>query len=388
MTDNPLQAFSDIKILDFDIFGIVGIRLENASPEDEMAVSKQLGPLQSKLHREPDITIRFVQNIPTPHLNFLGLNFAGFTEEGFYILKSKKAKAKVRIPFEQIGGSFEILCEHGLRRVPLLTALINLTMLKKGHVPLHASAFLYNDTGFLVTGWSKGGKTEALLSFADNGAQYVGDEWVFLSGDGARVYGLTEPIHVWDWQIKYLNQIKPRIKNEKKILFKTIHGLGWLNKSVSQTRLKGMFPFKILSETMPALERQLNVTMPPDKIFNKKVLAKEAQIDKIVFVMSHNKPQIVVEPCESSEIARRMVHSNQFELMPFFEYYRAFRFAFPELKNEFLEEANSVHAEKLHQALMGKEAYKVLHPYPVSLKELFHHMQPLCHPEVQSNILT
>jgi len=66
--------------LDFDIYGIIGVRLINPGPQDIAAVTRQLGPLQSTLSEEPDITIRFVENIPTPNINYLGVDFVGFTE--------------------------------------------------------------------------------------------------------------------------------------------------------------------------------------------------------------------------------------------------------------------------------------------------------------------
>lgn len=372
--------------VDFDIYGIVGVRLINPGPEDIAAVARQLGPLQAALSEEPDITIRFVENLPTPKLNYLGVDFVGFTEEGFYILKSKKAKAKVRIPFEEIGGKMEIVCESGLKRVPLLTAIINLRMIRKNFVPLHASAFEYNGTGILVTGWSKGGKTEALLSFADNGARYVGDEWVFLSAGGQQMYGLTEPIHVWDWQLQYLSNVKPPVKAEKKMLFKMIHALEGVNKMAFRRKLNSFLPLKFLGEAMPAFKRQLHVTLPPQTIFQEEKLRRGATLEKLFFVMSHNRPEITVEPCDSLEIARRMVHSNQFELLPFFEYYKAFRFAFPDRRNDYLENVHEHHANLLFQAFSGKEAYKVLHPYPVSLKDLFREMQPFCEQKIKDSV--
>jgi len=54
--------------------------------------------------------------------------------------------------------------------VPHLLAVINLTALAKGVLPLHASAFTYRGLGVLATGWAKGGKTETLLEFAWLGA--------------------------------------------------------------------------------------------------------------------------------------------------------------------------------------------------------------------------
>ena len=128
-------------IIDYDIHGIVGIRLINPTVSDAITVASKLGQYQKSLDREPDIIIRFKEKLYTPSLTYLGLDYAGFTYEGFYILSSRE-NAKVRIPFEKIGSQFEILCESGLHTIPWLFEMINLTFLAKNYVPLHASAFV------------------------------------------------------------------------------------------------------------------------------------------------------------------------------------------------------------------------------------------------------
>src|SRR5918997_82180 len=125
--ETPRDAPPPAGHADFDLHGIVGIRLVGASPGDERAVADQLGPIRTPgLDREPDIVIRFV----------------------------------------------------------------NLTALAKGALPLHAAAFTYRGTGVVVTGWAKGGKTETLLGFMAAGAEYVGDEWVYLDANGRHVHGI------------------------------------------------------------------------------------------------------------------------------------------------------------------------------------------------------
>ncbi len=184
---------------DFDLHGIVGIRLLNATPGDIAAVNRQLGPINKPLTRTPDIVIRFVDRLSfSSPVRYLGLDDAGFTDDAFLVFRGKhQARIRVQIPFDQIGNSqCEIVCESGVPAVPLLLPILNLTAISKGVLPLHASALIYDGKGILLTGWAKGGKTETLLAFAANGAEYVGDEWVYLSSDGQHMYGIPEPIRV------------------------------------------------------------------------------------------------------------------------------------------------------------------------------------------------
>src|SRR5207237_274748 len=127
--------------IDFDLHGIVGIRLLNATPGDLATVSRQLGPIRATLTRSPDIIIQFVERLAlTSPVRYLGVDDAGFTDDAFLVLRGKhKSRVKVQIPFAQIGGQCQITCESGVSAVPLLLAIINLTALSKGVLPMHAS---------------------------------------------------------------------------------------------------------------------------------------------------------------------------------------------------------------------------------------------------------
>lgn len=375
----------DENIIDYDIHGLVGIRLINPSESDAKAVAMQLGPLRAPLQREPDITLRFVNDLPILDLHYLGLNKVGYDEESFYILRSGKKDVRVKISFEEIGGEVKMTCKSGLKSVPLLLAIINLTLLKKNIVALHASAFVYNDAGIIVTGWAKGGKTEALLSFAAQGAVYVGDEWIFLSADGENMYGIPENIRLWDWHLDNLPHVKSELSFEKKGLFKTIHFLDRFQQIVPRKGIGKSLPMKFLREAMPAFKRQLNVQIPPGVIFDKCSETFSARPEKIFLLLSHEGSDYSVRPIEPLEIVHQMIASIQFEFIPFMESYFAYKFAFPDKANVFIEQAHKLQHNILTSALKDKEAFAVRHPYPLSFEKLFEVMRPYCETKPDGN---
>ncbi|MGH9034322.1 MAG: hypothetical protein ACRD0O_01040, partial [Acidimicrobiia bacterium] len=188
--------------VDFDLHGLARVRLLDAEAADVSAVRRQLGPIEADVAGEADITVRFVDRLPTRGRTvLLGAREAAFTDDAFLVLRSKhKARARVSVPMADVGRpGCELVCERGLPAVPLLIPIVNLTVLGKGALPLHAGAFLHRGTGVVCTGWSKGGKTETLLAFTRRGATYVGDEWVYLDGDGSAMHGIPEPLRLWDW---------------------------------------------------------------------------------------------------------------------------------------------------------------------------------------------
>ena len=100
--------------LDFDLHGLVGIRLLDATESDARSVSAQLSPIRAYLDRDPDIVVRFVDRLRAGHVRLLGLDDAGFTDDAFLVLRSKyKAPARVKIPLDAIGARPEIVCGAG-----------------------------------------------------------------------------------------------------------------------------------------------------------------------------------------------------------------------------------------------------------------------------------
>jgi hypothetical protein len=58
-------------------------------------------------------------------------------------------------------------------------------------------------------------------------------------------------------------------------------------------------------------------------------------------------------------------------------HYFKFRFAFPELRNAFIEHAEAIQRDILERALADKPTYTVYHPYPAPIPALFDAISPL-----------
>lgn len=368
-------------LTDFDLHGIVGVRLVDATLADIAVVTRQLGPINKPLERQPDITIRFVDKLATSSpIRYLDLD-AGFTDDAFLVMRSKhKARAMVQIPFEQIGQQCTILCERGLPAITLLLPIINLTALNKDVLPLHASAFIYNEFGVLVTGWAKGGKTETLLAFMANGAEYVGDEWIYITGDGQQMFGLPEPIRLWYWHIQDMPEYKAHVSRGDRT---RLLGLDLFVRSVDKVGFSGIgtgsIPAKFMHRVSTLVRRQLSVQMRPEDLFQRTIQPIAAPVDKVFFVGSHEAPDITMRPIDPEEIADRMVNSLLEERKDLLSYYWKYRFAFPDARNELIEETEERQRSLLRRVLAGKDTSVVFHPYPVSIPALYDAIHPHLH---------
>lgn len=365
--------------IDYDVHGLAGVRLMDALPADAAAVDRQLGPFRSTLSREPDLVIRFVDRLHTTSTTrTLGLEEAGFAGDAFFLLRpGHPAKLRVQVPFEEIGGQSAIVAEHGLQIVPLLVPILNLVLLAKGIVPLHASAFTYNGAGVLATGWAKGGKTETLLAFMDHGARYVGDEWVYLGPGGAQMYGIPLPITLWDWHLAQLPQARARaaLSTRSRVAIASLlaRSADWVGSSgLGRLPLLG----RLAAWLHPVFHEQSKLSLSPQALFGERVGPLVTRPDKVFFVASHVSPEVRVEAVDPEWVVQRMVYSLQYERLHFISNYLKFRFAFPARANSLIEQTEALEREALSGALAGKETLAVWHPYPLSFPALFEALSP------------
>jgi hypothetical protein len=355
--------------VDFDLHGIVGIRVLDARPTDVATLTRQLGPLRSPLTREPDITVRFVDELPEPRpMTYAGWPDCAATDDAFYLLRGRDGvAARTRLPVEAIGARCDIVCERRVGPVPHLLAVVNMTALRHGVLPLHASAFLHRGTGVLVTGWSKGGKTETLLAFAARGAHYVGDEWIYLTPDG-QMHGVPEPIRLWNWQLDQLPELRAQLPPLTRARLRALPAVASSVAGLGD-RLGGL-PASVLRRTAPVVRRQAHVQIPPARLFGEDAIALHGRVDHVLFVASQDRDEIVVEPTSGSSIAARMRSSLEEERGPLLQVYRQFRFLFPGGRCPAIDEAAELEHRLLERYLAVHPAHVVRHPYPVELAAL------------------
>ena len=301
---------------------------------------------------------------------------SGFAEDDFYILWHKRRPTLVRIPFEDLGGPCELVCARGSGSIPLLKPILKLTALQKGWVPFHASAFEYSDKGVIAAGWTHGGKTSTLLAFAEHGARYVGDDVVFLRADGERMFGLSAPIGISDWQLEQLPRVRGLLPKRE---LRRVDGIRGLERLQTGLQAGGSYvhpPAKLLQRIVSPVKRRFGkVQAHPETLFGSNIRAV-SEPRKLFLMISHQSSGIRIEPADAAEIAARMQHSMRHEGLSLMGSYLEYKFAFPGRRNERIEHAHEREAELLRPALAKTEAFVVYHPFPIPLGALHQAMRP------------
>ena len=352
----------------YDLHGIAGIALHDANANDAAIVDRQLGPIRGPLPAAPRVDIVFVDRFPRGPMSLIGLRQTGFDDDRFYVLRSShKVPARTAIDLGGLtaGAGTTIVVERGAPSVPLLIPILNLLAIGVGALPLHAAAVRHRGVGVLVTGWSKGGKTETLMAFMRHGAEYVGDEWVYLTDDG-RMHGIPEPIRLWGWHLKQLPDVRGRVPLRQR------GRLGALSVARRTMRIAAAGRARPIDRFLAG---QDHVDVAPHALFGT-AARQSATLDAICLVSSSGDPRVTLREIEASEVARRMVHSLAFERSGLMSAYMQFRYAFPDRRSTLIEHANDLEADLLEARFVGRRAVALQHPYPVEIDALFRALAP------------
>jgi hypothetical protein len=310
---------------------------------------------------------------------FAGHGEAAYDDESFYVTKTKgQTPTLVRMPLDTAGEGCVVECEHGVPAVPLLVALVNIAALSHGVLPLHASAVHVGGRTLLMTGWSKGGKTESLLALQRRGASYVSDEWSYLTrgetGD-LEVSGLPEPVRLWAWQFRQVPELGERLlsRRQRARLLALDRSGAWLGRAG-----RGNSGLSSLSRRLaPVVSRQAYQQVPPDQLFGGRRIRGTARVDELILVQSWAGDEVVLERIHGDEIAARMAHSLVYERLPLTMLYEQFRFAFPDRASRTIEDAEQIERRLMSGLFDGREAYRLVHPYPPDLAQIALGLQPL-----------
>ncbi len=184
-----------------------------------------------------------------------------------------------------------------------LVSLLNLALLGRDGLALHASAVELDGTGIAACGWSGSGKTEAMLGLMDLGARFVGDEWTYLL-DG-RLVGLPESIRIQDWHAAQLPWLRARIGRTAAWRMRAAAGAQrggrWLERtprSIPGVRAVGRGARRSASRR--------HVDVPVQVLFDAPQRAVSAALERIVLLETTTAPAIRVEAVDPAVVSARL----------------------------------------------------------------------------------
>jgi len=373
--------------IDYDIHGLLGVRLIDPSASLARAAARQFNPLQpSALSSDPDVSIAHFSAGPELSRRYR-LGDAGdgqqcrFGESGFALVNGD---AELSIAFDSLGKWCAIGCtsNSNTRRlfIDYVRPAIQLSLLPKGAMALHSAGVSYNGKGILLAGWAESGKTEAMLGFLQAGATFVSDKWTIVESGGPSILHFPTPITVRHWMIDLIPGLRDRLKGAEVLRARAAGAAG----SVLATG--GVFnhvPGVREAKGLADLGGRVSVT--PSQLFgdtngkrSRWGMSPSAPLERLFLLMTTDEDRITVRPAETLEVARRLADCAVYERRAFFGLYQRFRYALPGRRNPLVEGASDREAELLATALASKQIFAVDVPFPFNPTALFETIGPYC----------
>lgn len=312
-------------------------------------VARQFGIDPGPIIGEADLTFTWVDRLGGSRLRLIGRGEAAWDDEHYYLLSGPEpGAARMELPFDRLGPGCELRIEAPMVRPPLLVHLVNVMLLARGTLVLHASAAQLNGRGVVAPGWSKGGKTEALLAMLDRGAGLISDEWTYVDPATRRMTGSPGPVRLEDWHLDQVPSLRALVGRGPQRRVRVARRVQALYGRVGG-RVRHL-PFgRYVDRAAKLLDDERHVDLAAASL----PAGPDAPvaIDAIAWMVASSEPGIVVVPGVAAELAERMTFSHQHHREALVAAYLQFRFAFPDRRSELMDTLEARELDLLSRAL-------------------------------------
>jgi hypothetical protein len=361
--------------LDLDLGGLLRLRLVDPADRDRDLVVRQLGTHPTAAEGDADLIVRYVDRVPyrdSPTWR-IGPDDVRWTDGGLAIVRgSGRGRRWAIVPFDQIGGRTsvpEIVCESGIGAVPVLMTTINLSLLGRGILPLHASSFIVDGCGVVAAGWSKSGKTEALLAFMARRAQVLADEWTYVRPDG-KLVGLPTPIRLEPWHLAQRPELVARLGAAERRRVGRLRAVRRGRGLARTATARGLPGRRVIDGAFDLALANDHVDVGPTELFGRDRRALTARADVIFWMVPRDGDSITTTPVAATEFVDRMAVAHVHHRRDFLDAYWRFRYAFPDRRNALVEDMEERERTLLGALVGGREVIRVEHPKPMDLSDL------------------
>jgi D-aspartate ligase len=367
--DSKPPKLASARVVDFDVHGLVGVRVLDAGPSDLEAVSRDVGVAGSLEGRNPDVIVCFVDELSPRPLALIDGGATAYARDGVYFLDAPGGAPVARVKQGTGWGQALIVCLRGASSVPMLATCVDLAALSKGWVGLHASAWVMGGCGFLAAGWAGSGKTGALLAACDHGARALGDERILLASSGATMAGVGRPIVGHDWHLPQLSPPTIGSHSVRRAVAKATPTLTALADRLAD-RLGPGLPARAVRKLVARLRRALDVEVSQTRLSPGSGTPSIARPDALILLETHRDDAIVTRRIDPVTAAERLASQVEAELLPALRAQLAFEYALQGDGWSGIRRAPARAARLLASATRNVPCYLVRHPYPCSLDRL------------------
>ncbi|WP_248898296.1 hypothetical protein [Haloplanus halobius] len=176
---------------------------------------------------------------------------------------------------------------------------------ENGMAMVHGSAVNYEGNTYLFPAWRHTGKTNVMLTLMQNGADYLGDDRVFIS-EGGEIYAFPTNIHLFSYNYNSFDDIRKK-NSVSKSRVKLKMWIGSITSKYSNKVSKGI---DIFNNVMIGEEDWVD----PLSLFPDSYLVEKDSVDEVIMLQSSENTDVPSKtPIESGELIRALTGINHVE---------------------------------------------------------------------------
>lgn len=332
-------------------------------------LEEELGYFKSKINN-PDLEIRMVKELP-PFDRLLD-NYHGVwgaDEKYFYIQSSEK---RIKLTFDiKNEARLVFYCEIGFNEVQFLTIveqIMQVFFLQRGFTFIHGAAVSKRDRGICICAFPRTGKTNTFLSLILGKEKYeiLSDELSIISRNGV-VFPYPRSISVEWHNIRLFPSLIDTLAK------------GFIAKERIKFQVGLPHRYKVAGLPIPMYERIINrVFRHWDKAYTLDLskigrIGHPTRITKVLFLsrVSNSNKVTIQNIDELDSLTTKLSANISFERIGIHIDYLIYLFAFPDKRNNIIE--NSIEYQKriINCAFKNVQCYEVCLPYNVPFKKSF-----------------
>ena len=320
-----------------------------------------------------DVTIRFVNHIPfrdqlrvAPFATFDGTRFC---------FRDKYGKRAI-IPFHKLstGEPIEIVAEKGIIASNFYEIIIRLIirhkLLQKQIVFIHASGIVLNGSGVIFPAWGGTGKTNTVINFLQDGAQYLGDDLILASADG-NLFPFPEQISMFDYNFAAFPDLRKTLSYKKLGLFTFKKSVETIDNILSNV-LSQASTIKAVSNRLTLLSKSLVSTpMSHSKLSTAGVPKTSTPLSRIIFLSKGDVVRPITNKINAETMAYKMAACLEFEHLFHTRIIDAFGFADPQSHELNFSDTFQQEKKILTKVFSGKQITHITLPLQMDNKKMY-----------------
>jgi hypothetical protein len=301
--------------MQLDILDMVRIRLIGKETEIKKYIEEEYGLFRTDAEdgKKVDITVKFVDDVSSENLSINVRPPVAYDDKGVFFHDPDYKIVRIEIDKMGISDS-QVTCDVNFNKhflVIILEYLIHHLLLKNGCYFCHSSAFVYKGKVVLCPAWRNVGKTNVLLAFLKDGAQYLGDDWVIINSEG-HIMSIPKRLNLLFYNFNEYPELCESLDGNFKALFNFV-----------ARAKRGLYDLD--NDVLSLLTGKARLRVSPFEIFKQKHNNHKNKIDYVFMLNREINTNVEIKSIELDRLAYSIKSIVEFEQSHFHLYYLAYK---------------------------------------------------------------